>query len=236
MVIVLPLVMLVCALSASNSFLYFKWVGSESQIAVLKADIQLIQQKLEQQLLLIETLKTTVQPSVGHAVKHSASLEFTHLLGLVGVVSIVVVLFLLFPNNRSGDPVIDLAREMTSKHETISRGFVEQSLLESKLMTDHFQNLMEGIGAQTEILARLMEDQNVIAQKIVEGNTCIFDTILKSQLEQGVSIGNIYLKLDLIEGFLRQTNHGHRQADLDVLFNNLDLLVCPAAISTSTLL
>ena len=221
MVIVLPLVMLVCALSASNSFLYFKWVGSESQIAVLKADIQLIQQKLEQQLLLIETLKTTVQPSVGHAVKHSASLDYTHLLGLVGIVSIIVVLFLVFPNNRSGDPVIDLAREMTSQNENLSRGIVEQSLLESKLITDHFEILLERVGAQNQILARLIEDQTVIGQRIVTGNSEIIDVLGKFHLNENYIFGVLCSKLDVIDSMLRQQHPPAAvlQSTLDIIKN-----------------
>jgi hypothetical protein len=228
--IILPLVLLICALSASNSFLYFKWVGSESQIAVLKLNVQLIQQQLDQQLLLIETLKSSVHLSVAQAVKQEASFDYTYLLGLAGVVSVAVLLFLLFSNNRGG-PIIDLAREMTSQNQTVAD------------ITKNFHNIgAESTAQQFEALAKLIKNLNnlsgetltnqlsCIIESIGSQNDSLVELIRSDRIIGGKEILNalnmshlndqcVSEKLHLIESLLRQiigTNP-------EVLNNNISL-------------
>lgn len=218
--------MLICALSASNSILYFKWVGSESQIAVLKVDIQLIQQKLDQQLLLIESLKSTVHPSV----KHGASFDYTHLLGLVGVVSVVVLLFLLLSNN-SRAPFIDLAREMTNQNQTVtditknfqsigteSNGQQFEALgeliknlntLSGETMTNQLSCIIESIGSQNDGLVELIRSDRIIGDK----------EILNALNMLHLNDQCISEKLHLIESLLRQI----LGTNPEVLNNNISL-------------
>lgn len=216
-------ILLLCGLSASTSILYIKLVESQHRLAIQEVKMQLMQQQLDFQLELLNTLKqqSLANSSSIQAVHQGDALGNTFLFSCIGGVVILGIVFYLFSGNSRSDSFIGLAREMTSQHENLSRGITDQSVLNGRLMTEHFETLLESLGNQNATLVGVIESQNGVGQKIVAGNAEILDALYKLHLNENQLFGVLCSKIDIIDSILRQqsyfTKPGLTQAAVDLI-------------------
>lgn len=177
------LVILVCSLTSSTLFLYIKWAASERKLALQEIKIRLIQEQLDQQMVVLNALRKLNVDNTHSIYNLEQSVAFTFLFNVVGMVTVVVICYILFSNNSNNntDPSFGLERLLTSQNEIALKAATEQNILNAKLMTEHFENLVTNIGGQNIVLVQLIEAQTE-------------------------SIDKLFLKLDSISSILRQTN------------------------------
>ena len=141
-------ILLVCALSTSTSILYLKWIDSQQKLAIQDVKIQLIQQQLDHQMVLIQTLRDSslANSSSIQVVQQGGASDNTFIYLVVGFVSVGAILYILFVNNRA-DPFIGLPREMTGLTEIV----VEPSIQPRLTMAEVRDLRIQYYGAQTSV-------------------------------------------------------------------------------------